>query len=156
MSIQPFVDECPNKNPNVIGYEDGVSPFARGLKAVADGKPTGSLEKPCDYFMGSASTLQVAATTTYCGKLVVVGKPFYPILTSFAFGVESNLTDLVSEEILKLQQKNQIIDEVRYGVGDTECNYLSDSQIGWNLMSPFIYLSLGILAILFLFVVFYP
>jgi hypothetical protein len=134
------VGELANDQPVLVGGDD---PFRSGLEKAASG---GS----CEFFMAATSTVTVAAETVYCGKLRVVGQPFYRISTGFTLPKGSNLTEALSKETLKLLQQDKLPSAVAYGTANIKCPHGSDTQLTWARLKVFFYVVYPTLGIMFL------
>jgi hypothetical protein len=136
--------ELANDQPVLIRGRD---PFERGLDMTAN-------TDACEFFMGSSGTLAVAAETVHCGKLSVVGEPFYTISSGFALPKGSNLTEIMSEETLKLQLQDKIPSVLEFGTDNIKCTPVRDTQVTWRRLKVFFYVAYPVLAMLLLVVVF--
>lgn len=105
--------------PTLIKPANGLDSYTIGLERTADPADDG-----CEFFMGSTSLVTRAANTKFCGKLAVVGEPFYPLSSGFVAPKNSNFTKILDETTLRLQQENKLANVVEKG---QVCNSSSNS-----------------------------
>jgi hypothetical protein len=75
----------------------------------------------CDYFFTLGGQVLWQVNGRYCNSLMAVGKPFFHTSVGFVLPKNSNLTNLLTLETLRLRQENQLINSTQYA-GRFTCN----------------------------------
>jgi hypothetical protein len=97
----------PSNSPKI------VDSFESGFQNVRAGT--------CDYFFTLGGQILWQVNGRYCNSLMAVGKPFFHTSVGFVLPKNSNLTDFLTLDTLRLRQENQLINSTQYASRFT-CN----------------------------------
>jgi hypothetical protein len=95
---------CIAANPGRVPVT--VSTFDDGFTNVEAGN--------CDFFFNLGGQVLFEANGRHCDTLIAVGHPFFETSVGFVLPRQSNLTDTMSMETLRLREENQLVNSTQY------------------------------------------
>lgn len=137
-----------NSRQRYVQGTDSMNPYEAMLHEVSS--------KKCKYGLASESTLKAAARGAYCGKLNLVGRPFFRAGGSFVLPKNSRFTEIMSKSMYEIISRDVLptLDDVAEKHG--ECPSGPRAVLGLNELRYFFLFAFGSFIVMLIAMIIYP